>query len=708
MPLGRARGSMRRPMAEDLLLEIGVEELPASFVTRAVTALPAILEKQLGRLRLAHGPIWAAGTPRRLAVIAESVDARQADLDEAVIGPSVRAAFDAEGKPTRAAEAFAKKLGCSIADLERVQTPKGEYLAGRRIEKGAEAGLLLPAALQELCSSIPFQKSMRWADGETAFGRPVRWLLALLGREELAVRFAGLVARPSTHGHRFLASGEVPIQHSSEYRASLRDHHVIVDIDERRQLLLERLTSAARTVGGVLIADPALLEENCSLVEEPHVIAGQFDPAFLELPEAVILAVARGHQRYFCVRDADGRLLANYLAVVGTAEMPENIRRGNDRVMRARLADAKFFYETDRERPLGSLRAKLNQVLFHVRLGSVADKVARIERLVPLLARELRLGDQVVAVAKSAAGLCKCDLVSLMVGELPELQGEMGKAYALAQGIDPAVAAAIAEHYQPRGAEDPTAPSAPGALVAIADRLDTLVGCFAVGQIPTSTADPLALRRATLGTLRTLLDRSWDLSLERAFEHALAGFHGVSLDHSAEVTVPRLGQFFRDRLRGLLDEASDVVDACLDVDADRPVDAAQRARALGRVEPAIRESVGEVFKRAANIAKDAPEGAPVAPRLVSDTVPPAEGQLFDALDVLKHRLGAVERGQAKYETALGAIADFAPSLARYFADVFVMVEELPLRENRLRLMSDIHKTCSRFANFGLLTQRKGV
>jgi glycyl-tRNA synthetase beta chain len=692
-------------MSHALLLEIGTEELPASFVAAAIEALPGLLGVKLAELRLAHGKLGAAGTPRRLAVWAEDVADRQPDLDEEVLGPPARVAFDAAGKPTKAAEAFAARLGVGLDALVRQQTDKGEYVAGRRKEAGAPAAELLPGALAEICTKIPFKKSMRWSDGDTAFGRPVRWLVALFGGEVLRFQFAGLTSGRTTVGHRFLGPAPIELAAASDYQAALRRAHVLVDPAERRRVLIERLVAAAKDAGGALIEDEFLVGENLSLVEEPQIVVGAFDPQFLALPEHVILAVAKGHQRYFGLRGPDGKLLPKYLAVVNTAKNPENVRRGNDRVMRARLADAKFFYETDLAIPLAARRDKLGGVVFHKRLGSVGDKVRRIEELVGSLGAELGLDADTIATAKQGAALAKCDLVTLMVGELPELQGEMGRAYALAQGTAPAVAGVIAEHYQPRGAEDPTAPNEASALVALADRLDTLVGCFAVGQIPTGAADPLGLRRAAIGVLRTILDRQWALSLSAAMASAYAAYAGTKLDADLARTSDKLGSFFKQRLRGVLEQSlpADAIDACLAVSSDRPHDVALRARALAKIDPGLRASAGEVFKRAANIAKDAPEGEPVAPEEVTSDVHPSEAALFAAFAALRQSVSEAEK-RRDYSAAITAIAGFAPTLGRYFDDVLVMADAPKIRENRLRLMRRIHRTCSAIAALNLLAR----
>ena len=690
-------------MPQDLLLEIGVEELPAGFVAQAVEALPGLLESRLRELRVTHGALRALGTPRRLAVVVEGVAESQPDLDEEVLGPPARVAFDAEGKPSKAALSFASKIGVAPEALFKKATDKGEYVAGRRVEKGAPTASLLPAVLSEVCGKIPFRKSMRWSDGEVAFGRPVRWLIGLLGSTELAFEFAGIKSGRVSYGHRFLSPAAIRIETPGSYVGALRAAHVLVDPEERKRVMVERLAAAAQSIDGVLIEDAFLVEENASLVEEPQVVVGSFEAKFLALPERVILDVAKGHQRYFGMRDKSGALMPKYLNVAGTALKPELIAIGNDRVMRARLADAKFFYDEDLKIPLAKRGAELDGILFHKRLGSVGDKVRRIVTLVPLLGQKLGLSASVIATATEGAQLAKCDLVSLMVRELPELQGEMGAAYGLVQGVSPEVAAVIAEHYQPRGAEDPTAEHDAGALVALADRLDTLVGCFAIGLLPTGAADPLALRRAAIGTLRTLLAKQWRLGLGDAIQTAYAGFVGVKLDLGAQDSSDKLTGFLRQRLRGVLSEPGDVVDACVAASADDPYDVQLRAAALGQIEEAVRTKAGEVFKRAANIGKEAPAGEIVPPASVQTEVHPSEQRVFDAFQALKQALGGGTTA-ADYERALTAIAAFAPLLAQFFEDIFVMVEDLPLRNNRLRLMRDVQSACSRFANFNLLVK----
>jgi glycyl-tRNA synthetase beta chain len=689
-------------MSHDLLFEIGVEELPSSFVAGALAALPALATKRFAELRLKHAEVKAYGTPRRLAILVRDLADRQADLNEELTGPPVVAAYDKDGKPTRAAEAFANKLGCKVTELRTVDTPKGKYLGGTRRETGKATLELLKLALPQITQEIPFRKSMRWGSGDATFGRPIQWLVALFGDTLVEFSFAGVKSGRQSRGHRFLSIGPVELG-AGDYAERMRRAHVLVDPEERATVMKERLLAAARETGGTLIEDDFLVAENLSLVEEPHVIAGKFELAYLSLPETVILEVMRGHQRHFGVRAADGRLLPRYLAVVNTAENPANVRKGNDSVMRARLADARFFYDEDCKVPLAARREKLPGIVFQNKLGDMLAKTERIEKLARELGELLAFPASVLDVAARGAHLSKADLVSLMVGEFPDLQGTMGREYALVQGEPEAVADVIRDHYAPRGAKDPTAPTDPSALVALADRFDTLAGCFGIGLSPTGAADPFALRRAALGVLRTMLTRGYDFSLAAAIGRAHDDFSGVKFDLTLPELTAKLSEFFRERLRGLLaaDLPGDVVDACIAAGSDRPADVHARAVALGALEPSIRAGAGEVFKRATNIAKEAPAGSPVAPTEVSTEPHVTEITLFTAFAQLEKKLDAA-KGGTDWPQAFGAIAAFSPALHRYFEDVYVMVEDENVRNNRLRLMRAISESCSRVAHFQLL------
>jgi glycyl-tRNA synthetase beta chain len=687
-------------MGRTLLLEIGTEELPASFVARALEAMPELAAKLLGGARIAHGPMRALGTPRRLALSVADVADAQADVDELVMGPPKSVALDASGVLTKAGEAFAKKLGKAASEVEVVETPKGPYVAVRRAERGRPASEVLPDLLERLCAQIPFQKSMRWGAGEVAFGRPVQWLVALHGDAVLPLSFAGVTSGRETLGHRFLAPASRAVPSADAWLDVLREAHVLADPDERRTRMHEALLASARGLGGELIEDAFLLDECLSLVEEPHVVAGGFEATYLSLPEEVIVAVMRGHQRYFAVRDPQTKALRpRYLTVANTANDPVRIARGNDRVLRARLADARFFVDEDRKVTLAERALKLAGVVFQNKLGTVAEKVQRISALAESLAPE---GVSRATVAL-AAQLAKADLVSLIVGEFPELQGLMGRYYALAEGVDPIVADAIRDHYLPKGAGD-AVPSEPvAALVAVADRLDTLVGCFGIGLVPSGSADPFALRRAALGVVRIALEGPTDIDLRAALGRAAEGYarQEKRLAPPAE-TLAKLDTFFRARLEAFYGERypADVVAAVLaawDGGSLRDLDARLRALAELRLLPQF-GSLSVAFKRAYNIAKDVPD-APVDPALLEEA---AERALAECFATVRPAIDAAIRA-GRYAQALGLVAsELRGPIDTFFESVFVMVEREDLKQNRLRLLGGIARTVNRVAHFHLL------
>ncbi|HJL20339.1 MAG TPA: glycine--tRNA ligase subunit beta [Sandaracinaceae bacterium LLY-WYZ-13_1] len=687
-------------MSRPLLLEIGVEELPASFVSTALEAMPRLATDAFARARLAHGEVRALGTPRRLTLVVEWLADRQEDLSEKVVGPPKAAAFAEDGTPKKAAEGFAKKLGVSVEALTIEQTDKGPYVTGMREEEGRPADSILPELLGALVPKIPFPKSMRWGPGEVAFGRPVHWICCLHDEEVVEVEFAGVRADRRTRGHRFLADREYDLKHADEYVDTLREAHVLVVPEERRRVMNERLAAAAKGAGGELVEDAFLVEENMSLVEEPHVICGSFDEAFLELPDEVTIEVMRGHQRYFALRADDGRLLPRYLAVVNTNEAPEIITKGNDRVLRARLADAEFFVREDLERSLDAMVDGLRNVVFQAKLGTVFERVDRFQHV---------LDDWVTAdeddldAAEQAARLSKADLVSLIVGEFPELQGTMGRWYAEKAGVGAAIARAVEEHYRPRGASDEVPATRLGAHLAVVERADALVGCFGIGLIPTGSADPFALRRATLGMIRVALEGPIDVDVARLLGLAWDAYHHQHkpVGSKAEV-LDQLDEFFRGRLRAFLGDRAptDLVDACLgawDGGSLRDLDARLRALEAFRRLPAY-ESLAVAFKRAHNITKDAPDGAFDAGRLTED----AEKALARRWASVRARI-AEATAAGRYTEALTLVAEeLREPIDRFFDEVFVMVDDEAVRDNRLRLLADIARTLSAIAHFHLL------
>jgi glycyl-tRNA synthetase beta chain len=684
---------------KDLLIEIGTEELPASFVAGAMDAMPKIATELFRDARIDVDAIRALGTPRRLALLVSGVASAQRDVEEEVTGPPSRVAMGEDGKLTKAGEGFAKKQGVDPSALRVVTTDKGEYVAFTRSEKGRPAEEILPAVVSTLCARIPFAKSMRWGEGDVAFGRPVHWLLCLHGGEVVDTSFAGVRAGRTTRGHRFLAPQEIEIGKASDYVDALRAAFVLVDRQERRAKMHDALRAAAESLSGRLVPDEFLLDECTELVEMPFVVPGRFDETFLDLPERLIVSVMRDHQRYFAVSDRlEGtKLLPRYLNVVNTANAPEAIAKGNDRVLRARLSDARFFVNEDRKIPLGDRVPRLDKIVFQHELGTVGDKVRRVEAL----SASLTVGSD-KDLARHAAHLAKADLVTLIVGEFPELQGEMGAFYAKEQGVTPRVADAIRDHYLPRGASDALPADVVAAAVAIADRADTLVGCFGIGLTPTGSADPFALRRAALGIVRIALDGPMDVDLRSLLGRAHGLYEkGVLADEAA--TVGALDDFFRARLKAYFaSHATDVVEACLGAwDASSLRDLRTRIAVVDafRAENPAYASLATAFKRAFNIAKDAPEGDVDASLLVED----AEKALAETFRALRPALGA-HIASRHYGDALELVAkELKTPIDRFFENVFVMADDPKIRDNRLRLLKGIADTVTGIAHFHQLS-----
>jgi glycyl-tRNA synthetase beta chain len=624
-------------MKSSLLFEIGVEELPASYVEVALSVMPELLRTRLAEARIDFGAVRVFGTPRRLAVHVMEVAAAQRDLDEEVVGPPEAAAYK-DGAPTRAAVAFAEKLGVGVQALSVVQKEAagkqkaGRFVVARRVEQGKPSQTVLPALLADFAAAIPFRKSMRWAECETPFGRPVQWLVSLLGKAVLPVTFAGVNAGRSTRGHRFLASEAFEVADADAYVEALAQRHVYVDTETRKTMMLDRVRAEAARLGGRADAAELLVSENLTLVEEPFVVSGSYDKKFLELPASVIRAVARGHQRYFCVEKSEDELLPSYVAVVNTAEHPDNIRKGMDRVMTARLSDARFFFEEDKKVPISARVEKLRGIVFHHRLGTVLDKTERLRALSGEIAQLLSSeASPSAAAAQHAAGLLKFDLASLMVSEFPELQGHMGRAYALHAGEPAEVANAIREHYDPIGVDAPLPASKLGAVLALADRLDTLVGCFAVGMEPSGSADPFALRRNCISILRLLLatETGAPNGLEglrlsqllsaaysaHAAQSTASGEKKRALDLDKNTMLEKVSAFFEERLRGLLTQATeaDVADFVLSSarqggasHAEHPGQALAKAKAVFALRGETwLASAKTVSKRLSGIGKDA-------------------------------------------------------------------------------------------------------
>ena len=684
----------------DLLFEIGTEEIPAGMVPLALRQLAEDLGKALDDARLAHGQVRAVGTPRRLAVAAAGVAAKQPDARTEALGPSVQAAFDAEGRPTQAAIGFAKSQGVEVSKLRRVQTPKGERLAVEKLEKGQRAEKVLPGILEALLGRLRFRKAMRWGDETVTFARPVRWLVALHGGKVLPVRYGDVRSGAETRGHRFVAPKPIKLSGTlADYVSRLRRAGVIVDPEERRALVERQLAQVAKKAGGAVRPDPALVDQVNFLVEAPTAIAGTFEESNLSLPPEVVVSEMRNHQRYFAVVDGKGNLQNRFIAVSGTpVKDPKVARHGYERVLRARLADARFFFEEDRKRTLESRVPDLGRRTYQAKLGSELERVERIGQIALALAGQLGMGGRAPELDR-AARLCKADLGTGMVGEFPELQGIMGARYARLEGIDPEVAEAIEDHYRPIGAAEEMPRGDLGALVGLADRLHQLAGILGVGEKATGAADPFGLRRAAIGLIRILVDRGYHLSLQAAVEAALGALDG-KLALPREQVRSAVLDFVRGRLKALWSEEadSDLVEAVLSAGFDDVVDARERLAALSEVKrrPDF-VPLAVAFKRVANIQEKAQgEGAArVDPGLLREE---AERELAAEVDRVEGEVAQLREGR-DYPAALRAVAALKPVVDRFFDEVMVMVEDPAVRGNRLALMRRVASLFADVADF---------
>mgnify|MGYP001454607533 CR=1 FL=1 len=672
-----------------LVFEIGTEELPPAAAWEGARQLGDAAAAAFEAARIPTGELRAYSTPRRLVLIAEGVAARQQDLVREMRGPAARAAFTAEGVPTQAAEGFARAQGVPVGALERRTIPQGEYVYAVRREPGGPTAVVLAGLLPALAQGLGFPRSMRWGAGPVRFARPVRWLLALLGRRVVPCAFAGVRSDRTTIGNRALHPRPLVVPSADAYESVLRRGSVVLDPAERRQRITEETTGAAGRAGGRPILDPELLEEQVQLVEWPTAFAGHFAEEFLALPREVLITVMQHHQKYFAVEGPAGRLLPVFVAVRnGGTRGLGTVREGNEWVLRARLADARFFFEEDRKRPLASRVGELADLVFLERLGSVAEKTRRLEDLAPQLARIVGLGREVTGHLTRAAHLSKADLVTQMVRELPELQGIIGGIYARLDGEPGPVADAIGEQYLPRGSALPR--SDVGAYLAVLDKIDTLVGALTAGVVPTGSQDPYGLRRAAQGIVAIVLDRHLLFNMRELAAAALEGYRITDPDRRTEVTNLAL-DLLRQRLRGMLIEAGvsyDTVDAVLaaaDARTDDLADTAIRARALWAFRrEAEFARVYTAFDRAARIVPGGFNGRVSPDRLQH----PAEQALGAAVDAARPAVQAAVRSR-RYDDALRRLADLAGPVDRFFTDVLVMADDEAVRANRLALLAGV-------------------
>ena len=687
-------------MGRELLLEIGTEEIPARFLPPVLEEMAASFRKMLDAERIGVGEILTWGTPRRLTLVARKVADVQAEVTQEIIGPPKAVAVDAAGQPTPAAAGFARAQGVAVSDLIEVDTPRGVYLAVKKSTTGRPTAERLRELLPGFILGLSFPKSMRWGSQTITFARPIHWILARYGGAVAPFEVGDVTSGGLTYGHRFLAPAAVEVADAAAYVASLKAARVIVDPAERRAWLSEELARAAAGVKGEVVPNPGLLEENTFLVEYPSVVVGNFEDKFLALPDEVLITSMREHQRYFSLRGADGRLLPHFMAVNNTLTRdPDVVRQGHERVIRARLADAMFFFQEDSKTPLAKRVEALKGVVFHSLLGTSYEKMERFRELAGSLSRQL--APDLETDVRRAATLCKADIVTGMVGEFPSLQGAMGRQYARLSGEPPEVAEALFTHYLPRHADDELPPDKVGALVGMADRLDTICGCFGVGLSPTGAADPYGLRRHALAVIRILRSLKLHLDLVSAVAVALELLKD-KISRTMEETALEVLDFFQTRLQHLLlVEGFDheTITAVLAAGCRDVVDAADKVRALA----AVRQSpefpaLATAFKRVINIAQGAEPGE-VDPLLFEH---PEENILYESAELMELE---VTRALANrdYPGVCRTLASLRGPVDAFFDKVMVMAEDANLRRNRLALLLRISQTFLLMADFSKIT-----
>ncbi len=676
--------------AADFLVEIGTEELPPKALRSLMVAFAETLEAAVDDARLYHGPVHAYASPRRLAVLIEELARGQDDRTVTQKGPPVSVAFDADGNMTPAAKAFAKKCGVEPQDLGRVQTDKGEWLTCDIVEPGMATGELMPELVERALAALPIPRRMRWGAGEEEFVRPVHWVVLLHGASVIKAAIMGVNASNKSRGHRFHGKKVVTIKRPDEYLLALEEQgRVIADFDRRRDLVQQGVEAEAERVGGTVVDGPALYDEVSALVEWPVPLTGSFDASYLELPREVVISTLASHQRYFPVAGKDGALLPKFITVANIeSKDPDQVRDGNERVIRPRLADAAFFWDSDRRNTLATRRETLREVVYQRGLGSLFDKSVRTAQLCGVIAAELGVDP---TMAERAAALAKCDLLTGMVGEFPELQGTMGRYYAIADGEPQVVADALAEQYLPRFSGDVLPATIDGRILAVADKLDTLAGVFSLGKKPSGNRDPFGLRRAAVGIIRILIECELDLDLDLLIARAVeaqpqARSETADLEEELYTFITeRLRRYFLDRDHELATETFDAVLARAPqslLDFERRLQAVQ---AFIKLEPAA--SLAAANKRIANILRQAGEqdGAAVKEKLLKD---PAERALWTALnDARKFVAPLLE--ERRYAEVLTALAALREPVDTFFDDVLVMVEDKAVRNNRLALLGEL-------------------
>ncbi len=684
-------------MARDLLLEIGVEEMPSAYMGRAIADLKANAQKQLDDARLAYKEILSYGTPRRLTLWIQGLEETQPDALLEIRGPKKSIAFDLQGNPTKAGLGFARSQKVDFNNLEVREVGGVEYIFVIKKEKGNASTAILPGILLDIINGLSFPKSMRWGYYHTRFARPIRWLLALLGSEKIDIQVENIKSNSETYGHRFLSSGALPVKDATHYFQVLRENYVILDQEERKALIRKQVLDVAAAAGGRPMENGDLLEEITYLLEYPTAFYGQFSPSYLEVPPEVLTTSMIEHQRYFPVFDNQRQLMPGFIGVRnGTYYSLDVVRAGNERVLKARLEDALFFWNEDTRRPLVDMAAGLTEVLFHERLGSIMDKVERLQTLAVAIGEACSLSD--ADTLKRAAMLCKADLVSSMVYEFPELQGIMGRYYAIKSGEQSEVSQAIFEHYLPRSAGDILPASESGKVLSLAEKLDNLAGCFAIGLKPSGSQDPYALRRQAMGIVHIILDSGLSLDLAALAVKAYDNFATIKTDSSREETVSEVLDFIMQRMRGVLLERGysyDLIDATLAVPSNDINDIATRIKALQDLRQSeIFEDFMVVYNRCNNLTKKWHDDSINVEVLMDES----EINLNRSFNLIKYDVYRNINAR-DYLGACKMLAGLRPEVDTFFNAVMVMVDDVELKAARLGLLKAIANLCNFIADF---------
>lgn len=687
-------------MVRDLLVEIGTEELPPTALQRLSAAFHKSFKEQLIQNRLSFSMIEPFATPRRLALVVRGLATRQPDREVIRKGPALRAAYDSDGQPTKAAAGFARSCGVSVQDLQQEETPKGAWLVFREAKRGKATIDLVVEMTAKALDSLPIPKRMRWGDNDDEFVRPVHWVTLVFGDEPVSGRLFGIEASSSTYGHRFHSPGGIRISTAADYPELLRTQGMVEpSFSDRREAIEAQVKELAAKAGGHAVLESGLLDEVTALCERPTALMGAFDEGFLEIPSEVLIQTMQKHQKYFPVRSDVGDLLPRFITISNIDSTdPEQVRAGNERVIRPRFSDAAFFWEQDLKQPLGSFAKKLNKVVFQKKLGTLAEKAARVGEISRRIANLLGFDEELVV---RSAQLAKCDLLTQMIFEFPGLQGTMGSYYAEKAGEDPCVVSAMEEQYLPRHAGDALPQSKCGLVLSIADKLDTLVGIFAIGQRPTGVKDPYALRRASIGVLRILIETPLTLDLKQILSFAAHELRDkvdgkAAADEVFGYCMERLKSYYQDQSIG-----GDVVDSVLSVDPRVPSDIHRRILAVEkfRMLPQA-EALTAANKRIRNILRKTDEATPESVNsnaLQEEAEKRLAAHLSDIQATIKPLLDAQD-----YEGVLKRLSQLREDVDSFFDQVMVMVDEAGLRRNRLALLKSIESLFLQIADISLL------